>query len=96
MEMIIGLLSGAVGGNAAGKLLGSLDQGTLINSIAGIVGGGIGGTVLSAIGAPDLAGAAGEAGGLDFGASIGQVVGGGGGGGGLLALVGVVRNMMSK
>jgi hypothetical protein len=92
MELIIGLLSGAAGGNAAGKLLGSLDQGTLINSIAGIVGG----SILSALGAPDLAGAAGEAGGLDFGAIIGQVVGGGVGGGGLLALVGAARNMMAK
>ena len=42
MELIIGLLSGAAGGNAAGKLLGSLNQGTLINSIAGVVGGGLG------------------------------------------------------
>lgn len=62
MELIIGLLSGAVGGNVAGKLLGSLNQGTLINSIAGVVGGGLGGTLLGMIGAPDLAGAAGGAG----------------------------------
>ena len=40
MELIIGLLSGAAGGNAAGKVLGSLNQGTLVNSIAGVVGGG--------------------------------------------------------
>ena len=68
----------------------------MINSIAGLVGGGLGGTILSAIGAPDLAGAAGGAGGLDFGAIIGQVVGGGVGGGGVLAIVGLVRNMMAK
>jgi hypothetical protein len=33
---------------------------------------------------------------LDFGAIIGQVVGGGVGGGAVLALVGVVRNMIGK
>ncbi len=38
MEMIIGLISGAVGGNVAGGLIKKIDQGTLINSIAGIVG----------------------------------------------------------
>ena len=96
MELIVGLLSGAVGGNAAAKVIGNLNQGTLINSIAGVVGGGLGGTTLSALGAPDLAGAAGEAGGLDFGAIIGQVVGGGIGGVGVLAVVGLVRNMIPK
>ncbi|MDB0052736.1 hypothetical protein N9F04_03270 [Ascidiaceihabitans sp.] len=80
MELIIGILSGAAGGNAAGKVLGSLNQGTLINSIAGVVGGGLGGTIPSAIGAPDLA----------------EVAGGGVGGGAVLALVGVVRNMIGK
>ena len=54
------------------------------------------GTILSALGAPDLAGVAGAAGGLDFSAIIGQVVGGGIGGGGVLAVVGLVRNMMAK
>ena len=68
----------------------------MINSIAGVVGGGLGGTILSAIGAPDLAGAAGGAAGLDFGAIICQVVGGGVGGGAVLAVVGVVRNMIGK
>ena len=78
-------MSGAAGGNAADKVLGSLNQGTLINSIAGVFGGGLGGTIRSAIGAIDLARAAG----LDFGAIICQVVGGGAGGSAVLALVGV-------
>lgn len=89
MELIIGLLSGAAGGNVAGKLLGKFDQGTLINSLSGIVGGGIGGTILSALGA-----GGGE--GMDLAGIISQVVGGGVGGGALLAVVGTVRNMMSK
>jgi hypothetical protein len=52
-------LSGAAGGNAAGKVLGNLNQGTLINSNAGVFGGGLGGTIRSAIGAIDLARTAG-------------------------------------
>ena len=40
MELIIGLISGAVGGNVAGGVLKNLNQGTLINSLAGVVGGG--------------------------------------------------------
>ena len=88
MEFIIGFLSGAAGGKAAGKVLGSLNQGTLINSIAGVVGGGLGGTILSVIGAIDLARAAG----LDFGPIICQVVGGNA----VLAVVGVVCNMIGK
>ena len=85
-------MSGAAGGNAAGKVLGNLNQGTLINSNAGVFGGGLGGTIRSAIGAVDLARAAG----LDFGAIICQVVGGGAGGSAVLALVGVFRNVFGK
>ena len=42
-SLIISLVSGAVGGNAAGKVLKNFDMGTLWNSVAGIVGGGLGG-----------------------------------------------------
>ncbi|WP_136440116.1 hypothetical protein [Pacificoceanicola onchidii] len=96
MELIASLLAGAVGGNAAGGLLKNLNQGTLINSLAGIVGGGLGGTILSMLGAPDAAGAMGEAGGLDIGSLVGQLAGGGVGGGVMLAVVGFIRNAVSK
>ena len=52
----------------------------IIGILSGTAGGGLGGTILSAIGAPDLA----------------EVAGGGVGGGAVLALVGVVRNMIGK
>lgn len=99
MELIISLLSGAVGGNVAGGLLKNLNLGTLGNSIAGIVGGGIGGQLLNMIGADTVADAAGaveSAGGLDLGAIVGQVASGGVGGAVVMALVGVVKNMMAK
>ena len=41
--LILNLVSGAVGRNVVGRLIGSLNRGTAINSIAGILGGGLGG-----------------------------------------------------
>ena len=92
--LILNLVSGAVGGNVVGWAIGSLNQGTMINSIAGILGGGLGGSVLSILGAPELAGVAGDAAGLDIGAIVCQIASGGVGGGILLAIVGFVRSKM--
>ena len=94
-QLIISLVSGAVGGNVAGGLLKNLNLGVLWNSVAGIVGGGIGGQLLGMLGAGGLADAA-AGGGFDFGAIAGQVVSGGVGGGVLLAVVGAVKNMMAR
>ena len=47
VNLIIQLISGAVGGNVAGAALKDYSLGTLGNSIAGIVGGGVGGWILS-------------------------------------------------
>lgn len=89
MELIIGLLSGAAGGNIVAKVLKNLDQGTLINSISGVVGGGLGASLLGAVGA-DVSG------GMDVGAIISQVAGGGVGGGVVLAVVGMLRSALGK
>lgn len=91
MEILIGLLSGAVGGTTAGKLLSKIDQGTIINAVAGIVGGGLGSTILGAVGTGGMAG-----GGMDIAGIIGQVASGGIGGGVLLAIVGMIRNAIDK
>lgn len=90
MEFLLPLISGAVGGNVAGGLIGKLNQGTLINSVSGIVGGGLGGTVMN------MMGMASGAGGMDIGSIISQVASGGIGGGAVLAVVGVVKGMISK
>ena len=37
MELIVSLIAGAVGGNIAGMAVNRINQGTLINSLAGIV-----------------------------------------------------------
>jgi hypothetical protein len=104
MEGIIGiiiqLIAGALGGNAAGAGVKQYSLGTAGNSIAGAVGGVILGQVLAAmgIGEPGMATAEGapSAGGLDVGALIAQVVGGGAGGAILTLIIGVIKNMMAK
>ena len=88
-QIIIQLIAGVIGGNAAGAAAKNLSLGTLGNSIAGIVGGGIGGQILSALGA-------GGAEGLDLGAIVQSVAGGGVGGAVLLAIVGAVKKAIAK
>src|SRR5262249_38474977 len=77
INLIIQLISGVVGGNAAGAALKDYNLGNLGNTIAGAIGGVGGGQILQAL-IPAIASAAG--GGLDLGAIVGQIVGGGAGG----------------
>jgi hypothetical protein len=88
-QIIIQLISGAIGGNAVGKVLKNLDLGTLGNSLAGIVGGGLGGQLLGMMGA-------GGAEGMDIGGIIQSVASGGVGGGVLMAIIGIVKKAMAK
>jgi len=71
LNLIISLISGAIGGNIAGAALKDQSLGTVGNSIAGILGGGVGGMLLQALGA-SVGG-----GGLDAGALIGSIASGG-------------------
>jgi len=105
IPLLIQLVSGAVGGNVAGKLLKNLSLGTVLNSIVGILGGGLGGTILKmlgiggaiAVGGDDAGGAevAEAVGGLDIAAILQSVAGGGVGGGVLLAIVGMIKKTMN-
>ncbi len=83
MEIIIGLLSGAVGGNLAGALLKKFSMGTLWNSVVGILGGGLGAQILGMLG-------------LDISGIIGSIAGGTVGGGALMAIIGVIKSAMNK
>ena len=94
-QLIISLVSGAIGGNVAGGVMKNLSLGTLGNSVAGIVGGGLGGQILGMLGAGGMAAAAGG-GGMDIGAIVGQLASGGVGGGVLMAFICIVKNMMYK
>jgi uncharacterized membrane protein YeaQ/YmgE (transglycosylase-associated protein family) len=92
-QLIISLIAGAVGGNGAGAILKNLSLGTLGNSIIGILGGGLGTALLGMLTGGDPAAAAG---GLDIGSIVSSLVSGGAGGGVLLAIVGVLKNMLAK
>jgi uncharacterized membrane protein YeaQ/YmgE (transglycosylase-associated protein family) len=92
--LIINLVAGAVGGNAAGAVMKDKSLGTLWNSVSGIVGGGLGGLILNAV-VPSLAGAA-QGGGLDIGSIVGQFFGGGIGGGILMIVVSLIKGALAK
>lgn len=93
LPYIIQLVIGAVGGNVAGKLLKNLSLGTIGNTIAGLVGGGIGGQVLGLLG---LGADAASGGGMDMSSILGSVASGGVGGGIVMAIIGAIKNAMSK
>ena len=83
-NLLVSLLSGAVGGNVAGAALKNLSLGTIGNSLAGILGGGAGAAILSALGM------------LPAGQVVGGVAGGGVGGAVVMALIGCIKNWMGR
>ncbi|ETR75151.1 DNA methyltransferase [Afipia sp. P52-10] len=89
-QILINLVAGALGGNAAGKSSSTFDLGTLGNTIAGLVGGGVLGQIVSLL-LPAITSAA-ATGNLSVGNIIAQVIGGGAGGALLTALIGAVKN----
>lgn len=93
--LIIQLISGAAGGNIAGALLKKFSLGPVGNSIVGILGGGLGGQLIGMLGVGG-AGAGAAASGLDIGSIVSSIAGGGVGGGALMAIVGLIRQAMSK
>jgi hypothetical protein len=97
VRLIIEIIAGAVGGNAAGAWVNKLSLGTAWNSILGAIGGVILGQLLHnlGIGHGAVVTAAGVSG-LDVGAILTQLVGGGLGGGVLTLIAGLLRNTMRK
>ncbi len=95
LPLIIQLVSGAVGGNVAGKILKNLSLGTLGNTIAGILGGGLGGWIFEMWGLPG--GEMAEAStGLPLPTILGSMAGGSLGGGVLMALAGLLKKANKK
>jgi uncharacterized membrane protein YeaQ/YmgE (transglycosylase-associated protein family) len=94
LPIIIQIISGAVGGNAAGAAMKDQSLGTIGNSIAGLIGGGLGGQLLPLL--LPLLGIATGAGGMDTAAVAGSVASGGVGGGALMAIVGTIKQALSK
>ena len=92
MDLIISLLSGAVGGNIAGSALKNYSLGTIWNSVVGILGGGLGGQLLSTLGL--LGGTGGSS--LDIGSIVSNVASSGVGGAVLLIIVGLIKKLVAK
>jgi hypothetical protein len=88
INLIMQIVAGAVGGNAAGAALKDFNLGTLGNTITGAIGGGVGGQILAAL-IPALG-----SGSMDIGTVIGQLAGGGAAGGILTMIAGYVKNAM--
>lgn len=91
VSLVISLVTGAVGGNAAGSLMKKYSLGTMGNSLAGILGGGLGGSLLQMLGVT-----AAPSGGLDLQSILGSLASGGVGGGAVMAVIGMVKKAMSK
>jgi len=92
LPLIIQLVAGVIGGNAAGSAMKDRSLGTTGNSIAGAVGGGIVGQLLQALMAGGAMDGAAAASGLDLGSLVTDIVGGGAGGAILTAVLGLLMN----
>lgn len=90
LNLVIQIMAGAVGGNAAATLSRSFNLGPVANSIAGMIGGALGGQILNEV----LTGGAGvgsPSGALELGSLLTQIVGGVVGGGVLTAIAALIR-----
>lgn len=90
--LIIQLISGALGGNAAGALSEKASLGTLGNSIVGALGGGVGGQLLSSL--LGLGGAVATSG-LDIGTIVSGFVTGGVSGGVTALVLGFLKSRLA-
>lgn len=90
VPLLINLACGAIGGNVAGGVVKKISLGTLGNSLAGILGGGLGGQILAMLGLMP----GGEGGAIDLTSILGNVGAGGVGGGVVLAIIGVIKNVL--
>ena len=82
--LLVQVIAGAIGGNAAGAAMKRYSMGTLGNTIAGILGGGIGGQLIGGVVGSAVEG------------FVGDIAGGAVGGAILMIIVGVVRQAMGK
>jgi uncharacterized membrane protein YeaQ/YmgE (transglycosylase-associated protein family) len=94
-NLLVQLLSGAVGGNVAGAAMKKSSLGTLGNSIAGILGGGLGAQIMSALGVAGAAAGGPAAAAMSLEQIVSNVAGGGVGGAVLIAISGAIRKSMA-
>lgn len=96
MELILQLVAGLIGGNAAGAALKNGSLGPVVNSVIGLIGGLGGGQLLAALGLGGAGDAAAAVSSLDIGTIVQSLLGGGVGGGALVAIAGLVKKALAK
>ena len=96
INLLISLISGAVGGNVAGAAMPDKNLGALGNTLSGILGGGLGGYVMQALGLLASAQTATGGTGLDIGSIIANIGSSGVGGAILMAVIGMIKNAADK
>lgn len=98
VNLIIALISGAVGGNVAGAGMPEKNLGSIVNTVAGLIGGGAGDFILKAMGVLASTGLAGGPGGgeLDLTSILANIGVGGVSGGALTAIITLIKDAMQK
>lgn len=101
VNLIISLVSGAVGGNVAGAAMPDKNLGTAGNTILGLLGGGVGDFILKALGVlatTQLTNATGAAPstGLDLASILASIGAGGVSGGVLTAIIALIKDAVAK
>ena len=89
-QILINLITGALGGAAVGKSSPKFDLGTIGNIISGLVGGGVLGQIAT-LALPAVVAAA-QSGNLSIGGIVSQAIAGGAGGAILTAVIGAIKN----
>src|SRR5262249_44871322 len=89
-QILINLVTGALGGVAVGKSSPTFDLGMIGNIISGLIGGGVLGQVVTLL-LPAITAAA-QSGNLSVEGIISQVIAGGAGGAILTAIIGAIKN----
>lgn len=95
VNLIISLISGAVGGNVAGAAAPDKNLGAIGNSIVGLLGGGAGEYILQAVGLLNQAGAS-TGGSLDIPSILASIGTGGVSGAAITFIVGLIKNSIQK
>ena len=98
INLIISLISGAVGGNIAGAVSGNKNLGPIVNSISGLIGGGAGDFILKALGVLATTQVPGATGGteLDLASLLTSIGVGGVSGGALTGIITLIKDTLQK
>jgi hypothetical protein len=92
-QILINLVTGALGGIATGKSSPAFDLGMLGNIVAGLVGGGLLGQIVTLL-LPAITAAA-QSGDLSVSGIVSQAIAGGAGGAILTAIIGAIKNRVA-